>query len=286
MYSLCRLCATCTEPTELITEIVELESKLSLCCGWQPAQNENQMPKKACNSCVRELQRSWNLVEQIRLAETQLNKLLVEQIQFSSNPNLDQLNIEIKAEHDAEQAVNYLMDTKFDADQDYFNEDGGGQCDSNSELGDNSGDVFGESIDFFNDDDSKSDKIKKPPELTKKTHKKSNPKSFKSASFFATLEPDDYLENGQITTNAITKLAKLYPDMNQISWNEIQYNCVNCHQIVKGANTLYAHMRSMHCDDPKMSIKISCFYCDFKHRRERTLNQHIYTEHYEHLKYR
>lgn len=173
MYSLCRLCATCTEPSELITEMVELESKLSLCCGWQPAQNETQMPKKACNSCVRELQRSWNLVEQIRGAETQLNKLLAEQTQFGSSPNLDQLNIEIKAEHDAEQAVNYLMDPKFDADQDYFNEDDGGdgRGDSNSEIGD-SGEVFGESIDFFNDEDSKSDKIKKPPELTKKTYKK------------------------------------------------------------------------------------------------------------------
>lgn len=285
MYSLCRLCAICTDPCELITEIVELESKLSLCCGWQQAKNEFQMPKKVCNSCVRELQRSWNLVERIREAEIQLNKLLDEQTQFSANPSLHQLNIEIKAEDDVEQAANYLMDTKFDTDQDFYNVDTGA-CDSNSEIGDNDGDVFGESIDFCNDDDSKSGNYKKSPELNKKIHKRANKYNFKSAPFFATLEAEDFLENGQITSNAVTKLTKFYPDMNKITWNEVQYICLNCNQTVKGANTLYAHMRSMHCDDPKMSIKISCSYCDFKHRRERTLNQHIFMEHYEHLKYR
>lgn len=281
MFALCRLCAQCTVPSELTTEIVELESKLTLCCGWQPSTNEFQMPKKACNSCVNDLQRSWNLVEQIRGAETQLNKLLSEQMQ-----NDDQQTVKFKAEQDVEQ-TNFVFDTKFDEDEDYFN-DGGGEGGSDKDNDNDHGNVFGESINYFNEEDSKPEKklCKTSQEPAKKKSNKSNKTQPKNDPFFATLNSEDFLDNGQISLNGVTKLTKLYPDMKTMTWNECQYNCTKCKQMLKGANNMYSHMRSIHCDDPKMSVKLSCFYCNFKHRREATINRHISTEHFEHLKFR
>lgn len=284
MFSLCRLCAQCTVPSELKTEIVGLESKLALCCGWQPSKNEFHMPKKACNSCVNELQRSWNFIEKIREAETQLDKLLSEQMQISLNQNDDQLTVEFKAEQDVEQ-TNYLFDTKFDADDDYFN-DGGGSDDGDDGTNDH-GDVFGESLNYFKEEvESKPEKKLCTTSQEPAKKKKSNKNQPGNDPFFATLNPEDFLENGQISSDGVTKLTKLYPDMETMTWNECQYNCIKCNRILKGANSMYSHMRSIHCDDPKMSVKLSCFYCNFKHRREATINRHISTEHFEHLKFR
>lgn len=286
MFSLCRLCAQCTVPSELTTEIVEFESKLILCCGWQPSKNEFRMPKKACNTCINQLQRSWNLVEQIRGAETQLNKLLSEQTPINSIEiqNDHQQTIGFKAEQDVEQ-TNDMFDSKFDVDEDYFN-DGGGDDDEDEN---DHGEVFGESINYIKDEDE--DEESKPDKKLCKTSqepakKKSNKNQSKNDPFFATLNLEDFLENGQISSNGVQKLTKLHPDMKTMSWSECQYNCTKCKQTLKGATYLYSHMRSIHCDDPKMSVKLSCFYCNFKHRREATINRHISTDHFEHLRFR
>lgn len=289
MLSLCRLCAQCPVPSELTTEIVELEPKLALCCGWQPSNIEFQMPKKACNSCVDELQRSWNLVEQIREAETQLNKLLSEQIQDNSNRNDSRQTVEFKSEQNVEQ-TNYIFDTKFDADDDYFNDGGGGDGDDdyydNDSNIDEHGAVFGESINYVKEEETKPEKSPRKTEKEPAAKRKPNKNHFKNDPFLATLNPEDFLDDGQISVNAVEKLTKLNPDMSTMSWNDCQYNCTKCKQILKGASNMYAHMRSMHIDDPKMSVKLSCFYCNFKHRREATINTHIATEHFEHLKFR
>lgn len=281
MFSLCRLCAKCTEPAELTIEITELESRLVLCCGWQPSTNEFQMPKKACNSCVSEVQRSWDLVERIQEAETKLNKFLNEQLPIDTN----QHGIEFKVECEAE-PTNYTADTKFDEDEDYY-DDGAGAGDAFDSDNDNGnhdvGDVFGESIHYFNDEDSKP-KIddKQSPTVEKKSKNKNQ---MKMDPFFATLSPEDFYGYGQISSNGITKLTKLYPDMKTMSWDECQYKCIKCDRIVKGSNNLYAHMRSIHMDESK-SIKISCCYCNFKDRREQNLHRHMMTEHFKHLKFR
>lgn len=287
MFSLCRLCAKYTEPAELIAEKVELERKLALCCGWQPSPNEFQMPKKVCNACVSEVDRSWNLVEQIRGAETQLNKLLSEQLQSNSNQNDGQQNVDFKREHDVEQ-INYTFDGKFYEDGNYFNDDGGGD-DDDDDHSDTCGhvEVFGESINYSNDKNSEPKKKKKSNEpVKKKTNKNHLQNRKKNDPFFATLNPEDFLDNGQISTDGVTKLTKLYPAMKTMSWNECQYICTKCDQTLKGANNLYIHMRSIHSEDPKKFIKMACFYCSFKTRREAALNRHISAEHYEHLKFR
>lgn len=291
MFSLCRLCAQCPAPSELTAEIADLEPKLSVCCGWQPSKNEFQMPNKACNSCVNELQRSWSLAERVREAEIQLEKLLSEQVQSNSNQNDNQQMLEFKAEQYVEQ-TNHTFETKFDVsmDDDYFN-DGGGGCDDDYNDNDSSiddhGEVFGESINYvIKDEESELEKTNAKPQKEPAKKRPINKDQFKSDPFFATLNPEDFLEDGQLSSDAVTKLTKLNPDMTTMSWSECQYDCTKCKQTLKGATTMYSHMRSMHIDDPKMSVKLSCFYCNFKHRREATINKHIATEHYEHLKFR
>lgn len=270
MFSLCRLCANYTEPTELTIEISDLEQKLVLCCGWQPSKNVFQMVNKVCNLCVNQVQRSWDLVEQIREAETRLNKLLNEQTQSNANQN----DVAYKIEND--------MDFGVDGNN-YIDTGGGGVDDDNgSDIGDRGDDVFGESINYFIDENSQSEQSKN---VEKPERRAKNKSQMKDDSFFATLDPEHLLENGQISLKGITKLTKLYPDMNTMSWNECQYKCSKCDQTLKGSNNLYSHMRSMHMDEP-MSIKLLCCYCDFKHRREHTLNRHISSEHFEHLKFR
>lgn len=290
MFSLCRLCAQCPVPSELTTEIVELEPKLLVCCGWQPSKSELQMPNKACNFCVNELQRSWNLIEQIREAEKQLDKLLKEQVQANSNQNDDQQMLQFKAEQYVEQ-TNHTFDTKFDVsmDDDYFNDGGGGRDDDYNDEDSNIedyGEVFGESINYIKVEKSETEKKTEKPQKEPAKKKQPNINNFKNDPFFATLNSEDFLEDGQLSLEAVAKLTKLNPDMTTMSWSECQYNCTKCKRVLKGATTMYSHMRSIHIDDPKMSVKLSCFYCDYKNRREANINRHIATEHFEHLKFR
>lgn len=249
------------------------------------------MPNKACNFCVNELQRSWNLVEQIRGAEKQLDKLLSEQVQANSIQNDAQQMLEFKAEQYVEQ-THHTADTKFDVsmDDDYFNDGGGGfndddYNDDDSNIDDH-GEVFGESINYIKDKKSEPEKKNTKPQKEPAKKKQPNKNTFKNDPFFVTLNPEDFIDDGQLSLDAVKKLTKLNPDMTTMSWSECQYNCTKCKRVLKGATALYTHMRCMHIDDPKMSVKLSCFYCGFKHAREATINRHIATEHYEHLKFR
>lgn len=244
------------------------------------------MPNKACKCCVDELLRSWNFVEKIREAEKQLDKLLSEQMQDTFNQNDNQQTMEFKTEQCIEQ-TNHAIDNKLDArmDDDYFNDCGGGYDENDSSIDDH-GEVFGESIDYVKDECSESETKNTKPQKESSKKKQPNTNNLKNDPFFATLNPEDFLENGQLSSAAVTKLTKLNPDMTTMSWSECQYKCTKCKQILKGATHLFSHMRSMHIDDPKMSVKLSCFYCDFKHAREATINRHISTEHFEHLQFR
>lgn len=256
MFSLCRLCATCIEPTQRTTEVSELESKLAICCGWKPLENEVQLPKKVCHQCVDQLQRSWNFVEQIWVAEKQLTKLLSEEIPISSQENLSN-NVKVKIEKESKDVDN-VLDLEKSTDVVYDE------------------DVFGESINYF-DDDSSNENVK--------VDKNSDKKQTTSDPFLAVLSPEDCLPNGMISANGLAKLEKLYPDMKTMSWNDCEYKCDRCDRIIKGPHDLYAHIRSIHTDE-LFSINVSCVYCDAQHRREFTLNRHIATEHYMHLKFR
>lgn len=94
MFRLCRLCAKCPEPSDLTTNISNIESKLVICCKWKPSEYEIQMPNKACNLCMDKLQMCWNFVESVWAAEKQLNKLLAEQYEDLTNTEKDPTHID------------------------------------------------------------------------------------------------------------------------------------------------------------------------------------------------
>lgn len=262
MLKLCRLCAKCTEPTDLTTNISDVESKLTICCGWKPLEYEIQMPNKACKLCVDKLQMCWDFVESVWAAEKQLNKLLSEvrantEVETKSGEIIDSVKCELEE-------VKYSSD-EHEADDNGFDDES----------------IFGEPIDYSNDDDSchtNDQPMESPKKLRKRKRAKNDP-------FPSELAPEDCLKGGLISTSGIMKLEKLYPEMKSMTWNDVEYKCDKCNRTFKGINQFYTHIRSIHIEEV-VSIKVPCVYCNTKYRREFALNRHIATEHFQHLKYR
>lgn len=270
MFSLCRLCAACTDATELTTEISTLEAKLEFCCGWKLSENEARMPQKACDLCVDQLQKSCDFVERIWAAEKQFNKFLDDEVLGSPNEfSAECEGIKTEMETNQEIGTYPLENIKESLDDDAAYSD---NCYN---------DVFGEPVNCLDAEDSHSSE-NLPEESDKKTADK---KLLRSEPFLAALAAEDCFSSGLISANGVAKLEKLFPDMKTMSWNDCQYNCDKCNRTFKGQNNLYAHIRSMHIEEV-MSIKLSCFYCNSKHRRDYALNRHIASEHFVHLKFR
>lgn len=280
MFSLCRLCANCPETTDLTTEICEIEAKLAICCGWNPSKNETQMPKKACNLCVDQLQQSWNFAEQIRAAEKQLNKLLAEQSIEPENESKADEFLSFDTNIKCQDEIKDSNDFDLEVIAPIFENDNNDDDDDDDDY------VFGESIEFITNDDpgestdsnTKENLVKNETENTEKSHMKND-------QFLAKLAPCDFLANGRISLNGVEKLEKLHPNMKTISWDDCQYKCDKCRCTIKSPHNLFAHNRSLHPDE-LLSIELSCFYCDTKHQRECAMNRHITMKHYGHLKFR
>lgn len=286
MFSLCRLCATCTDPIELVTETTELESKLVHCFGWRRSEKEMEMPKKACNSCVDRLHSSYEFVQCMLTAEKQLNKLLSEQVQTVTDEFLP-LTVEIKLEDEkkripdipepvepASLLPDYVVDVEHKNDTvEYDDYDDG---------------IFGEPIDYSDDEVDEGSKNESANKNTTKSKlkRRSRKKQPTSEPFLDALDAEDRLSNGQISANGVQKLEKLFPDMKTMSWRDCQYKCEKCgDRTFKGSINFYSHIRSVHIEEV-LSIVVPCFYCSSKHRREFQLNRHIATEHFAHLKFR
>lgn len=266
MYSLCRLCAKCMESVEITTEITELKSKLSFCCGWKPSENEIEMPQTACNRCVEQLQKCWDFAESVWAAERQLIKLVGESVEGWSHEPVSHDEL-IKSEEIVSQP---------EPKQESHDELEG----SNHAF-----DCADHAVDYSDDDDESvhSNKSQTQIDSSKKVEcgRKQPPKD----PFLSVLTSDDYLDGGLISENGVAKLQKLHSKMMSMTWNDCQYECDKCDKQFKGPNTFYAHIRSIHWEE-LLSIKVSCFYCNSKHRREFALNRHIASEHFPHLKYR
>lgn len=283
MLLLCRLCAACTQPAELTMNLSDLEPKLMICCGWRPSENECEMPKKVCNVCVNQLQRSWNFVECIWAAEKQLNKLISEKVQINSDSVELFKNDDVKSEEEREMTivVSELEEVK-PSFSDGVNADNDNKDFVDDDDEDDDG-IFGEPIDYSNDDSSNEEQ-KQPTE--KKVEKSKRRRSRRiEDTFLAAIEPQDRLESGLIGANGIAKLEKLFPDMKTMSWDRCDYKCDRCNRMFKGSCEIYSHVRSIHITEV-LSIKLPCVYCNAKFRREFALNRHIAAEHFLHLKYR
>lgn len=252
MFPLCRLCANHVESTDILAEISDLKWKLSFCCGWKPSENEIQMPQKACSHCVEMLDICWKFAESVWSAERKLIKLANEPVEvWSSELVIQNEEIEMKSEE---------IDTKFEVSK----------CPS--EEDDNA-------INYSDDESLHSNTIEPKEEMpTGKKQPANDP-------FLASLAPEDYLDGGLISDSGVAKLKILHPIMETMTWNDCQYKCTKCDKLFRAPHNFYAHIRSMHMAE-LLTIKIPCFYCNSKHRREFSLNRHIATEHFPHLKYR
>lgn len=264
MFSLCRLCAKYTEPTELVSGISELESKLTLCCGWKPSENEVlQYPQKVCNLCVDQLQQSWNFAEIVWAAEEKLNKILSEVNQTNTDqlmPHIEQIiPVSIKYEPEIYSIEPDVFDHNFD--------------------------VTTFDCPAIESDVESSRSNKNTKKRNKSLEKSTENLDIKSDPFLIQLTEKDCLVDGTISVNGVAKLEKIFPEMKTMTWNDCQYKCDKCNRSFKSPQNFFAHNRSIHLKEvPTMAF--SCFYCNSKHRREYTLNRHITIEHFQHLKFR
>lgn len=263
MFSLCRLCARCKDDTELTVPISEIQSKLSLFSGWKPSESETQMPPKACTVCVDELDRSWDFFQTISAGEEQLLKLISEQKEVESNdlePQVEEIMFDvIKLEPEAVDEI--------------FTQDHGNSHEN----------VVLDGPDQVSE---KQNSIKAlHNETTTEICAKKFPNCSSSERFLRELNDVDCLADGTITAAGVAKLEKIIPSINTISWNSCQFECKRCNQMFEGATKFFAHNHSIHFEDVSR-MEFSCFYCDYKHRREFILNRHIAKAHFGHLKYR
>lgn len=262
MFSLCRLCAKCMNVSESTAEICDLESKLRLCCGWKPTENEDGMPQKACSMCVDQLQRSYSFAESVWLAEEQLIKLGTElkQSHFIETTHIEEiLTDSIKTEPNTVAFELGEIEQIFD---DSIFEDPIIQSDAENPL-----------------------PIKTPRKRKKTTKKQTAKENSNTDKFLAYLSDEDRLLGGIISQNGVAKLEKIFPEMKAITWNDCQYKCEQCNRKFNSPQNFFAHNRSIHLGEVQ-SMEFYCFYCDFKHCREFNLNKHIAEKHFIHLKYR
>lgn len=211
MFSICRLCANCKDQIELSTHITELESKLSLCCGWYPTENEIRMPTKACDNCVDELNRSWLFAQSVKDAELKLIKLLMEQNESST--------IE-------ETVYNGLI-----ADETIKNDPG--ICAVELKEFDNNS-----SFDDIDDDGEVGETSFEDPIIDSASECSDSNKVGKHLPdvdpLLDHLNDEDRIVDGTVSASGVLKLEKLYPIMKTISWTNCFYKCEICNQTLQG----------------------------------------------------
>ncbi|XP_031617242.1 zinc finger protein 431-like isoform X2 [Contarinia nasturtii] len=252
MFSFCRLCAKQTEATALATELSEIESKLKLCCGWKPSENEIEMPNKACDLCVEKLQQCWNFAESIWEAEKQLIEMANE---IKAQKSVDPL---LHVEGDS--TVPGCVSAEFDKEEEHHFDD----------------ELFTETE---SDSESSIENYETPP---KNMAKKLKPTCF---AFLAAIADDDQLSDGTIRPSALVKLEEQFPEMKTMTWNDCQYICKICDKVMKSPQNFWAHHRSIHPMETK-TMDCFCFYCDYTHKLEHRISHHMAVQHFPHLKYR
>lgn len=200
MFSLCRLCANCKDQFELNTQITELESKLALCCGWYPSENQIEMPAKACNSCVDELNKCWYFARSVQNAEAKLIKLLAEQNQLVSN-KITEYN-EFRADDP----------DKIDPIDTDFQLDGGTEAEFNDRIS---------IIAPCTENRSNATNVEKN-------------QRFDIESFMQHLNDEDRIVDGTVSADGVAKLEQLYPEMKTFTWTDCLYKCEKCIRTFQG----------------------------------------------------
>lgn len=204
---LCRLCANCKDQSELNTQITELESKLALCCGWYPLENQIQMPAKACNSCVDELNRCWYFARSVQNAELKLIKLLAEQNKIATN-TVTEYN-----EFATEEEVKIdPIDPDSQLDEMKVFDDGG----------------FGSG---FND---RNTIIAPSTENHLNFTNVENSQLLDIESVIQQLNEEDRIVDGTVSVNGVAKLERMYPEMKTITWTDCLYKCDECIRTFQG----------------------------------------------------
>lgn len=223
MNSICRLCANSKDEIDLTAQISELESKLALCCGWYPTENETKLPTKVCGTCVDELDKCYCFAQSVRDAEIKLKKLLAEQN--------DSITIEVTEFNDL------IADDTIKVDPNIYSLELK-EVDSSFDNYDASEAIFDDPITDSDTERSNSSKIEKSlPD---------------SDPFLDHLNEEDRIVDGTVSTSGVSKLEQLYPEMKTTSWTNCVYKCDKCNLTYEGIGQRCREKRIFGINDDKM----------------------------------
>lgn len=245
MISICRLCAKEKEPNEFVSDINNLKELLLKMFLWQKSENENQLPQSVCGSCVDRLQSCWDFIKNIHEAEKKLNEMIEKRLGTAST------SVEIF----------YCDGENLEGDTDIVKSEYNYGIPEAQSGDENKGN---------NDDDS---------------DQETSEMRLSQDGFLHRLHRKYCLVDGSISDAGLTKLVQKFPLMKTFLWDDCEYKCDKCPEIIKGSNHFFQHFKSLHYAD-QASYRIICFYCNYVQKSLFQLNQHIASSHYIHLKYR
>lgn len=282
--SLCRLCAQIHSPNEIIGQIhdteLDIESKLIICCQWNTV-NEAQsdgMPQEVCESCYRNLHRSWIFAEKVRSAQCELYSRLIKQNnapdvgqETKSETEIDfdvigSNNLEFKVERDMQTYSPLRMLQPIDDfdDFDSVKKEKDEKQSFNNEEND---------TDIMLNVQIEKDIANTIVEVDEKLQKISK---FNEITFLKSIEENDRNTDGTIKLDAVQRLEL-------DNWSIIQYKCYLCKVQLPDHYEWRSHIKLEH---PGQSFRHLCNICNLKHYVQRKpLFKHVISNHRRHFKY-
>ncbi|XP_055314070.1 zinc finger protein 317-like [Sitodiplosis mosellana] len=259
MENVCRLCAGVKTPKQLKSSIedqsLNIEQKLIDCCRWKsfdPYETYN-LPRLICNSCLKNLEKSWAFAESVAQAQQELLAQMAETkptvlLEIESVDTVDNKNVpseeyieEIKVSLSPRDAFSYEHDFTVD-----------------------------ETVPVAcNYEDTTSDDNKWNLNAVE-----AKQKDRIDINVLTLLSENDKNSDGTINKDKVLEL-----DLDD--WTMVKWRCCVCKGIFENHRQLKAHFDQKHTED---TLKILCSFCNTSFGKRRSVLRHIVRKHRPYLK--
>lgn len=79
MESYCRLCAKIKRDFALKYKLSDVRWILEKCCEWEESGTENVSPQNVCRACFNQLDKSWQFISAVKIAQKQIKVIVAQQ---------------------------------------------------------------------------------------------------------------------------------------------------------------------------------------------------------------
>lgn len=265
MENLCRLCANVKTPEQLTCSIedqtLDIEQKLIDCCRWKSYMNYEtytHMPRKICNACMKNLERSWSFAESVAQAQQGLLKEIVNmkptvlleiEIVHPSTSKSDDEEMEMIEEIklSLEPFAHFQTENNFDESIAVQNE------------------LKMEDEETLGMDEIEMQRNVENPILRDKV----------DINFLECLSEDDKKANGTINPEKVLIL-------NLDDWSAIKWRCYICKGMLESHPQFNAHFEQNHLSN---TLRYLCPFCETSLSKNRSFMRHIIREHRPYLQH-